>query len=221
MGHERYGVGTGRGTAACRPALCRNPIGSCPQGRVGRAGRPPNSDGTADQHGGPCPAVHACGRRPACSMAPGFRRASSATLQSSIAASHHQDRAAAQGCQSVRAIPDDRWPTRGHRRGSGLARPIRQGTAGQATTTPATRAGKGRAVQEQIVGADRVERMCAAAAGDEPHVQQLLSANCLGAYYTRTGIDVPTRELLAFAILSALGGCEPPVRTRTSARTMT
>jgi len=39
--------------------------------------------------------------------------------------------------------------------------------------------------------------MCAAAAGDEPHVQQLLSANCLGAYYTRTGIDVPTRELAA------------------------
>jgi len=63
--------------------------------------------------------------------------------------------------------------------------------------------------------------MCAAAAGDEPHVQQLLSAHCLGAYYTRTGIDVPTRELLTLAILSALGGYEPPVRTRTSARTMT
>lgn len=34
---------------------------------------------------------------------------------------------------------------------------------GQATTTPATRAGQGRAVQEQIVGADRVERMHASA----------------------------------------------------------
>jgi 4-carboxymuconolactone decarboxylase len=89
------------------------------------------------------------------------------------------------------------------------ARSIRQGTAGQATTTPATRAGKGRAVQEQIVGADRVERMGAAAAGDELHVQQLLSANCFGDYYTRTGIDVPTRELLTFAMLSALGGCDP------------
>ena len=50
----------------------------------------------------------------------------------------------------------------------------------QATTTPATRAEKGRAIQEQIVGADRVERMYASAAGDELHVQQFLSANSQG-----------------------------------------
>ena len=36
---------------------------------------------------------------------------------------------------------------------------------GQSTTTPATRAEQGRAVQEQIVGADRVQRMYASAAG--------------------------------------------------------
>src|SRR5215469_4510161 len=36
----------------------------------------------------------------------------------------------------------------------------------QATTTPATRAANGRAVQEQIAGADRVDRMHASAADD-------------------------------------------------------
>jgi len=83
---------------------------------------------------------------------------------------------------------------------------------GQATTTPATRAEQGRAIQEQIVGADRVEGMYASAAEDELHVQRFLSANCFGDYYTRTGIDVPTRELLTFAMLVALGGCDPQVR---------
>jgi len=89
---------------------------------------------------------------------------------------------------------------------------------GQATTTPATRAEKGRAVQEQIVGADRVEQMYASAAGDERHFQQFLSANCFGDHITRTGIDVPTRELLTFAMLAALGGCDPQVRGHVAAK---
>jgi 4-carboxymuconolactone decarboxylase len=87
----------------------------------------------------------------------------------------------------------------------------------QATTTPATRAEMGRAIQEQIVGADRLERMYASAAGDELHVQQFLSANCFGDYYTRAGIDVPTRELLTFAMLAALGGCDPQVKGHVAA----
>lgn len=88
---------------------------------------------------------------------------------------------------------------------------------GQAATTPATRAEKGRAVQERIVGADRVEHMYAAAAEDELHFQQFLSANCFGDHYTRTGLDVPVRELLTFAMLAALGGCDPQVRGHVAA----
>ena len=88
---------------------------------------------------------------------------------------------------------------------------------GQATTTPGTRAGKGRAVQEQIVGADRVARMYASAADDELHFQRFLSANCFGDHYTRSGIDVPVRELLTFAMLAALGGCDPQVRGHVAA----
>jgi 4-carboxymuconolactone decarboxylase len=87
----------------------------------------------------------------------------------------------------------------------------------QATTTTATRAEQGRAVQEEIVGANRVERMYGSAADDELHVQRFLSANCFGDYYTRSGIDLPVRELLTFAMLAALGGCDPQVRGHVAA----
>ena len=80
---------------------------------------------------------------------------------------------------------------------------------GQSTTTPETRYGKGFAVQKQIVGAGRVEALYASAPPDEQHIQRWLSANCFGDYLTRTGLDIPTRELLTFAMLASLGGCEP------------
>jgi len=72
-------------------------------------------------------------------------------------------------------------------------------------------------VQEQIAGADRGEQMYASAAGDERHFQWFLSANCFGDHITRAGIDVPTRELLTFAMLAALGGCDPQVRGHVAA----
>ena len=53
--------------------------------------------------------------------------------------------------------------------------------------------------------------MYAGAPADQEHNQRFLSANCFGDHYTRTGIDVPTRELLTFAMLVSLGGCEPQV----------
>jgi 4-carboxymuconolactone decarboxylase len=88
---------------------------------------------------------------------------------------------------------------------------------GQSTTTPGTRAAHGRAVQERIVGADRVEHMYAAAAEDELRFQRFLSANCFGDYLTRSGIDVPVRELLTLAMLAALGGCDSQVRSHVAA----
>ena len=68
-----------------------------------------------------------------------------------------------------------------------------------------------------IGGADRVEHMYASAAEDELHFQRFLSANCFGDHVTRTGIDVPTRELLTFAMLAAFGGCDPQVRGHVAA----
>lgn len=56
-----------------------------------------------------------------------------------------------------------------------------------------------------------------AAADDEQHIQRFLSANCFGDHLTRSGIDVPTRELLTFAMLVALGGCDPQVKGHVAA----
>jgi 4-carboxymuconolactone decarboxylase len=89
--------------------------------------------------------------------------------------------------------------------------------AGQSTTTPQTRAAKGLAVQKQIVGTERVDALYASAPEDEQHIQRYLSANCFGDHLTRTGIDIPTRELLTFAMLVSLGGCEPQVKGHVAA----
>jgi 4-carboxymuconolactone decarboxylase len=41
------------------------------------------------------------------------------------------------------------------------------------------------------------------------HIQELLTANCVGDHVARAGLDLQTRELLTFSMLAALGGCEP------------
>ncbi len=79
---------------------------------------------------------------------------------------------------------------------------------GQSTTRPETRFEKGMAVQKEIVGDELIDQMYASAPEDEMHIQRLLSANCFGDHYTRTGLDIKTRELLTFAMLISLGGCE-------------
>jgi 4-carboxymuconolactone decarboxylase len=88
---------------------------------------------------------------------------------------------------------------------------------GQSTTTPENRAEKGLAVEKQIVGSGVVEKLYACSPDDQLHIQRYLSANCFGDHYTRTGIDVPTRELLTFSMLVALGGCDPQVKGHVAA----
>jgi 4-carboxymuconolactone decarboxylase len=92
-----------------------------------------------------------------------------------------------------------------------LAQGVTLPLPGQSTTTPATRAEHGLAMQKQIVGADNVDAMYANAPSGQAHFQRYLSENCFGDHYTRTGLDVPLRELLTFAMLVSLGGCEPQV----------
>ena len=62
-------------------------------------------------------------------------------------------------------------------------------------------------------------RLYDAAPDDEQHIQRYLSGNCFGDYLTRGGIDIPTRELLTFAMLASLGGCD--ARSDTSPATST
>jgi len=95
----------------------------------------------------------------------------------------------------------------------GVALPL----PGQSTTHPADRAEKGLAIQKRIIGADVVDRLYASSLRDQLHIQRLLSSNCFGDHYTRTGIDVPTRELLTLSFLVALGGCDSQVRGHVAA----
>jgi alkylhydroperoxidase/carboxymuconolactone decarboxylase family protein YurZ len=59
--------------------------------------------------------------------------------------------------------------------------------------------------------------MYASAPDDELHFQQFLSANCFGDHVARAGIDLRVRELLTFALLASLGGCDPQVRAHVAA----
>ncbi|HET8989469.1 MAG TPA: carboxymuconolactone decarboxylase family protein, partial [Humibacillus sp.] len=88
---------------------------------------------------------------------------------------------------------------------------------GQSTTTPDTRMELGLATQKQVVGADAVDAMYAQSPSDELHLQRYLSGNCFGDHVARGGLDLATRELLTFAMLAALGGCEPQLRGHTAA----
>jgi 4-carboxymuconolactone decarboxylase len=82
---------------------------------------------------------------------------------------------------------------------------------------PENRMEKGLAVQKQIIGSDVVEKLYSSSPKDQLYIQHYLSANCFGDHYTRTGIDVPTRELLTFSMLVSLGGCEAQVKGHVAA----
>jgi 4-carboxymuconolactone decarboxylase len=88
---------------------------------------------------------------------------------------------------------------------------------GQSTTTPENHAEKGLAIEKKIVGSDVVKNFYASAPNDRLHIQHYLSAHCFGDHYTRTGIDLPTRELLTFSMLVSLGGCEAQVKGHVAA----
>ena len=82
---------------------------------------------------------------------------------------------------------------------------------GQSTTSPENRHAKGLAIQKEVFG-DMIDRMYRESPENQIHIQKLLSANCFGDYYTRTGLDIKTRELLTFSMILSLGGCEPQLK---------
>lgn len=90
---------------------------------------------------------------------------------------------------------------------NGIALPVQS----QAVTTPETRMEKGLLLQKEIFG-DRIDRMYENSPKNQLHIQQYLSANCFGDYQTRTGLNTKMREMLTFAILVSMGGCESQVK---------
>lgn len=82
---------------------------------------------------------------------------------------------------------------------------------GQSTTTPETRYEKGLVLQKSIFG-EIIDKMYENAPKNQIHIQKYLSANCFGDYYTRNGLTVQIRELITFAIILSLGGCETQLK---------
>lgn len=84
---------------------------------------------------------------------------------------------------------------------------------GQSTTTPENRFEKGEKVQKDIFGAANIDGMRENFPEDLKHICDLLSDNCFGDNYTRTGLDVATRELITFSCLIAQGGCDSQAKS--------
>ena len=98
-----------------------------------------------------------------------------------------------------------------------LERGIKLPLEPQSTTNPQNRLDKGLKVQSQIFGADNIANMRAAAPKELKHIQDYLSANCFGDYYTRGTLDIPPRELITLAVLISLGGADPQVKAHVGA----
>ena len=86
----------------------------------------------------------------------------------------------------------------------------------QSTVTPSTRLEKGLAVQVEIFG-DHIYAMRESAPEETKHIQDCLSANCFGDYYTRGTLDLKMRELITFTVICAIGGCEPQAKAHAGA----
>jgi 4-carboxymuconolactone decarboxylase len=81
----------------------------------------------------------------------------------------------------------------------------------QKTVDEDNRFEKGLATQVEIFG-EVIAKMREAAPANQKHMQDYLSAFCFGDFYTRGGLDLKTRELLTFCIVSSLGGAESQVK---------
>lgn len=84
------------------------------------------------------------------------------------------------------------------------------------TVTQDTRLADGLAAQYAIFGQENIDRNRQTAPPELRHIQDYLSDYCFGDFYTRSCLDLQTRELLTFCILSAMGGCEPQLKAHIS-----
>lgn len=85
------------------------------------------------------------------------------------------------------------------------------------SVTDATRYDDGLAVQKEIFGAEHIDRGTANTPADAKFIREFLAANCFGDYYTRKVLDLKQRELITFAAIATLGGCDSQVRSHVGA----
>lgn len=87
----------------------------------------------------------------------------------------------------------------------------------QAVTTPDNRLEKGLDTQCAIFGKEQILSMRKNAPDDLKHIQDYLSANCFGDYYTRNGLNIQQRELITFAVLISMGGADAQAKAHAQA----
>ncbi len=78
--------------------------------------------------------------------------------------------------------------------------------------TEETRFDQGLQVQKSIFG-EIIDQMHKNAPANLKHIQNYLSAFCFGDIYTRSGLNLQTREILTLCVLITLGGCESQVKS--------
>ncbi|WP_072228834.1 carboxymuconolactone decarboxylase family protein [Campylobacter coli] len=93
---------------------------------------------------------------------------------------------------------------------------VKMPLAPQGTTTQENRKAKGREIQNIIFGEANITKMIESTPKDKAFINDFLSANCFGDYYTRTGLELKTRELLTLVYLISLGGVDNQVKAHIS-----
>lgn len=76
------------------------------------------------------------------------------------------------------------------------------------TTDPENRLEKGSEAQVAIFG-EGMKDFYKTGAPKKEHINEWLTSNCFGDYYTRKGLSYKEREMITFCFLYAQGGCEP------------
>lgn len=89
--------------------------------------------------------------------------------------------------------------------------------ASQGTVTDQNRFEKGLAVQTGIFGEAITKMHAGTPDGQKALVVDDLTGYCFGDFYTRGELNVRERELVTFAAIAALGGCESQLKAHTAA----
>ena len=85
----------------------------------------------------------------------------------------------------------------------------------QANVNPENRREKGREIQERYFGAEMIGMMNENTPDGQKHFNRFLEGYCFGDFYTRDGLNDQQRELITFAFIATLGGCENQLRGHT------
>ena len=89
----------------------------------------------------------------------------------------------------------------------------------QGVATEQNRLEKGIAAQKAIFG-PMIDIMRVHAPEDQRFMQDYLSAFCFGDTYTRGALDLQTREMITFACILSLGGCDSQVKSHVGGNLM-